>query len=376
MNIAVVAGYPYPTNFALAERDLRVFHAYRARLGTVVVVVQSPDRDSHSWTDGGVIVHYVPRHSGGLFGLLTFWARAVFLAWRLTRQHDVVVADATDLAGACVLLPLKWLIGVRILLHLQFQFFEMSPMAFPAWKRWAFHIGARIACRYADSIRCVTEEIRQQALRVGVDPRRMVVIPTRTDPDLFDPTRVRSRPTGAQCQLLYVGSLTRLKGLDVLLAALPEVLTRFPDVRLRIVGDGPARPELEMQAARAGLAGMVDFSGAFSYSVLPEVLGASDIFVYPSFSEAMPRAVLEAMAMERPVVASRVGGIPEAMRDGVDGLLVPPGDARALATALCRLLSAPGLGRTMGQAGRQRVLERFSFEIGVQDLVRWHEAWA
>ncbi|MGH2396841.1 MAG: glycosyltransferase family 4 protein [bacterium] len=376
MNIAVVAGYPYPTNFALAERDLRVFHEYRARLGTVVVVVQSPDRDSHRWTDGGVIVHYVPRHSRGLFGLMTFWARAVVAVWRLTRQYDVVVADATDLAGACVLLPLKWMTGLRILLHLQFQFFEMSPTAFPTWKRWALNVGARIACLYADSIRCVTEEIRLQALRVGVDPGKLIVIPTRTDPVLFDPTRVPSRPTGTGYQLLYVGSLTRLKGLNVLLAALPEVLARFPDARLRIVGDGPARPELEMQVARTGLNGKVDFSGYLPYSTLPAVLGAADIFVYPSLSEAMPRAVLEAMAMERPVVASRVGGIPEAMRAGVDGFLVHPGDVQALATAVCKLLGDPNLGRTMGQAGRQRVLERFSFEAGVQALVRWHETWA
>ncbi len=376
MNIAVVAGYSYPTNFALAERDLRVFQAYRACLGTVVAVVQSPDHASHQWTDGRVLVHYVPRHGRGLIGLMTFWAEAVVAAWRLARKHDLVVGDATDLAGACVLLPLKWVLGLRILLHLQFQFFEMSPLAFPAWKRWAFHVGAKLACRYADSIRCVTEEIRQEALRVGVDPGKLVVIHTRTDPAFFDPTRVQSRPAGGGCQLLYVGSLTRLKGLNVLLAALPEVVARFPDARLRIVGDGPARAALEEQAARVGLSGIVDFSGAISYSALPEVLGAADVFVYPSFSEAMPRAVLEAMAMERPVVATRVGGIPEAMRDGVEGFLVPPGDPRALADAVCRLLAAPAQAQTFGRRARQRVADHFSFSKNVQALVDWHLACA
>jgi glycosyltransferase involved in cell wall biosynthesis len=80
--------------------------------------------------------------------------------------------------------------------------------------------------------------------------------------------------------------------------------------------------------------------------------------------------------MARPVVASRVGGIPEAVRDGVEGLLVPPGDALALAAAVCRLLTDAALAQEMGQRGRQRVLERFTFQENVRALVAWHAAWA
>jgi glycosyltransferase involved in cell wall biosynthesis len=80
--------------------------------------------------------------------------------------------------------------------------------------------------------------------------------------------------------------------------------------------------------------------------------------------------------MARPVVASRVGGIPEAVRDGVEGLLVPPGDAAALAAAVCRLLTDVPLAAAMGQRGRQRVLERFTFQQNVRALVAWHTAWA
>ncbi len=374
MNIAVVAGYAYPLNFALADRDLRVLRVYRKTLGTVVVIVQSPDGVRHQWEDDRVIVNYVPRVGPGLLGLATFWVGSLLTTWRLVRRYRLAATDATDLAAALVLIPIKWLTGVRLLLHLQFQFFEMSAMAFPRWKRWAFRVGARVACRYADSIRCVTEDIKEQALRAGVEPGKLVVIPTRCDATLFDPARV-PRQAGTGRQLLYVGSLTKLKGVDVLLEAMPQILSQFPNARLRLVGDGPLRREVERQIVEAGLSGAVDLVGVLPYSGIPEVLASADIFVFPSRSEAMPRAVLEAMAMERPVVASRVGGIPEAVRDGVEGLLVPPGDAGALATAVCRVLHDPQLAYALGRRGRQRILERFTFQENVRALVAWHRTW-
>jgi len=376
MGIAVVAGYAYPTDFARAERDLRLLRAYRAKLGRVVLLVQSPDRTTHVWEDGGILVHYIPRRGYGLLGLATFWLCGAVTIWRLVRQYGLVAADATDLAAAFVLIPVKRLTGLRMLLHLQFQFLEMPPSAFPRWKRWAFRVGARVACRYADSIRCVTEDIRLQALRAGVDPGRLRVIPTRCDTVLFDPSRVRSRPAGTSRRLVCVGSLTPLKAVHVLLAALPAVLERFPDATLRVVGDGRERAALEQQARQAGLTAAVEFVGALPYSAIPEVLGSSDLFVHPALSEALPRALLEAMAMERPVVASCVGGIPEVIRDGREGLLVPSGDPHALAEAICRILEDPRAGRVMGWRGRRRVLEGFSFDANVQAMVEWHTAWA
>jgi len=90
----------------------------------------------------------------------------------------------------------------------------------------------------------------------------------------------------------------------------------------------------------------------------------------------MPRAILEAMAMERPVVVTTVGGNPEAVRDGVDGLLVPPGDPEALASAVCRVLEDSTLAQALGKRGRQRVVECFSFEENMRALMAWHHSWA
>lgn len=373
---AVVCGYTYPLDFSKEERDLRLLRAYRTQVGTMVVVARSPDGADHVWQDDGVVVRYVRRRGSGVLGLLRFWIAGVRSTWGMVQRHRLAVAYASDLAGAFILIPLQRLAGLRLLLHLQWPFFEMSPLSFSWGKRWVLRTGARVACHFADSIRCVTEDVRQQAIRAHVDPGKLLVIPSRCDTTQFDPVRVHARTAGTGHQLIYVGTLANHKGVDVLLAAMPQILRHVPSARLRIVGDGPMRQALQEQVTRLDLASAVEFTGYQLYSELPTALGSADVFVFPSLSEAMPRAILEAMAMERPVVVTTVGGNPEAVRDGVDGLLVPPGDPEALASAVCRVLEDSTLAQALGKRGRQRVVDCFSFEENMRALMAWHHSWA
>lgn len=372
METLLVAKYTYPKDFDQAERDLRLFQVYRTRLGPVTLIVQSPDRSAHVWREDDIEVHYIPRDYG-FIGLVTFWLRALRRAREVLKRKDIAILEASDLAGAFVLIPIRRWARLPLLLHLQFQFFGMSSRAASWWKRRALWAGARVACHFADSIRCVSWDIHEQAIRAGVDSSKLHVIHTRCDPDLFNPVRVVARSPGTGRVLMYAGSLTRLKGLDVLLDAMPMIVRRFPDVRLRLVGDGPDRVKLMRRAKETESVLRVEFIGSVPYSQLPLLLRECDLLVHPALTEGMPRAILEAMAMARPVVATRVGGIPEAVRDGVDGLLVPPGDASALGEAVCRLLDSPDLARSMGEAGRLRILDHFSFQQNVAALVQWHE---
>lgn len=372
IGILHVARYLYPTDFSIADRDLALMRSYYKTLGPIWLVVQSPDEYPHVWVEEGIQVHYVPRVGRGLANLLAFWWIALLTGLRLVRKHKMDILEASDLAGAFVLIPLRLIFRARLLLHLQFQFFDMSPAAASWLRRWIFRFGALAACRFADSVRCVSDDVCQQAIQAGVDKRKLVIIPVRCDMQLFDPSRVAARPAGVGRELVFVGTLTHLKGVHVLLTALPKIFAEFPDAQLRIVGDGPYRLRLEQLADRLGVAHRVFFTGAMRHVELPEALGQTDVLVHSALTEAMPRAILEAMAMERPVVATRVGGVPEVLRDGIDGLLVPAGDSNALAEAVCRVLGRPDLAQTMGANGRRRVLEHFSFEQNVRTLVRWH----
>jgi glycosyltransferase involved in cell wall biosynthesis len=192
----------------------------------------------------------------------------------------------------------------------------------------------------------------------GVGSRdRWVTIPSGIDLDRFRrppaPAEAR-RALGVPLEAPVVGTVGRLepvKGQRVLLDAVARL--RGEECLVLVVGDGPERAAVEAQAARLGLGARARFLGW--RPDVPLVLAAMDVFALPSENEGMGRALVEAMAAGLPAVASLIGGVPALVADGVTGLLVPPGDAGALARALERLLSDPPLRRRLGQAAREAV---------------------
>jgi glycosyltransferase involved in cell wall biosynthesis len=149
------------------------------------------------------------------------------------------------------------------------------------------------------------------------------------------------------------------------LEAAAVLAERFPDVYFVVVGDGAIKPELEEQARRLGLGRRIAFTG-FRNDV-PEWMSEAAVSVLPSLSEGTSNTLLESMAAGIPVVATRVGGNPEVIEDGVSGLLVPPRDSAALAAATARLLEDGDLAARLGDAGMRRVRELFSIEGSVHE---------
>jgi glycosyltransferase involved in cell wall biosynthesis len=209
------------------------------------------------------------------------------------------------------------------------------------------------------------------------------------------------RETNRTKRLLYVGSVAPHKGLHVLLAGLPEVVKRIPELRLDIVGS-PSYPlpwdwlqtlgdpmemarlakfydgrgyewHLKEQIRRLNLTDHVEFSGELSRADLTERFRSADVFVFPSlWNELFGMPTAEAMASGVPVVTSRIAGLPEVVEHEKTGFLVPPGDPSALADAITRLLEDEGLRRSMGQVGRERVLQHFTWDKIAQDLVQYY----
>jgi glycosyltransferase involved in cell wall biosynthesis len=221
----------------------------------------------------------------------------------------------------------------------------------------------RRTLRSADAVVAVSEASRDALVASGVPAGRIRVVE-----NAVDAARVRAEAAGGReavraewgvgardLVVLALGRLSPEKGHRVLLDAF---LALPPgSARLVLVGDGAERGALE---ARAPKDGRVRFAGWRTDAA--RCLGAADVFALPSLREGLPLAMLEAMAAGLPVVASRVGGVPGALAEGACGLLVPPGDAGALAEALARLLGDPALCRRLGEAGAARVRERHGAE--------------
>jgi glycosyltransferase involved in cell wall biosynthesis len=170
--------------------------------------------------------------------------------------------------------------------------------------------------------------------------------------------------------LLVVGRLEPQKGHRVLLDAMPEIRRRFPRVRLVCVGEGSLRNSLQAQAHALAIEDAVRFVGYW-----PDVrdwLAVADLSVLPSFHEGMPVTPVESLAAGCPVVATAVDGTPEVVVHEQTGLTVPPGDAGALADAVCRLLGSPDLRRKLASAGRAWVLDRFSSQRMVERIQNFY----
>lgn len=244
----------------------------------------------------------------------------------------------------------------------------------------------RMICRLADVVLVNADAVRQWLIGEGYCPDKLVVIRNGIDLSRFE--RPHAGPavrgelgvSGDAPVIAMVARVNRLKGVEYFLEAAAAVASVFPDARFLVVGDAVVvkddvaapnsnyRRELEEQIRRLGLERRVVFTG-FRLDV-PELLSEVTASVHPSLSEGLPNAVLESMAAGVPVVATRIGGTPEAIEDGVTGLLVPPGDSAALARAMCRLLEDRELAARLGQAARRRVSECFSLERMVRETER------
>jgi glycosyltransferase involved in cell wall biosynthesis len=165
-----------------------------------------------------------------------------------------------------------------------------------------------------------------------------------------------------------VANLRRSKGHALFLEAWPAVLRAFPKARALLVGDGPLRDAVRAKIVALGVGDSVQLLG--SRPDVPALLALSEVVAQPSLREGFPNAILEALAAGRPVVATDVGGTREAIDHERTGLLVPSGDASALAAGLVRLLSNPDEARGLGHAGRRHVAEHFQ----IAAMVRAHEA--
>lgn len=214
--------------------------------------------------------------------------------------------------------------------------------------RAAAWITANSAAMLADARQLVPEIIH----------RSSVVYNGLSMPDV-PPTPLPFRPP----LLLCLGRLVEDKGFDVALRAFAVLIDRFPQARLLIAGDGPARPALEEQAVELGLANVVQFTGWVVPEKVPELINGATIVVIPSrWQEAFSLVALQAAQMARPVVGTRVGGLPEVIVHGETGLLVKNEDTHALAGTIAYLLDCPKVAVEMGLAGRRRAQELFSWE--------------
>lgn len=313
----------------------------------------------------GAQVHLIP------LAKRLFNASAFLALVRLFRQEQPAIVQShgarsnvyTKLAGR--------LAGVRVIVstvHNSLFDFDVSPL-----RKRLYVLAERLTSPLADRIVAVSSAIATDLVhRYGIRTDRIVTIQNGIDANAFSPKRAPSavlKELGLNGDSRLIGLAARMtpqKGHHDLLRALRLLLPQFPHLRCLLIGDGPLRRSLEREAVALDVSSRCVFTGV-RYDVA-DLLNVVDVAVLPSCSEGLPFALLEAMALGKPIVATQVGGNPEVVENGRTGLLVPPRDPKVLAEAIAFLLDRPAAAAEMGERGRVRVRERFACDRMIRSL--------
>jgi len=290
-----------------------------------------------------------------------YWLRAILL-WDLLRRrrvehvHAHFATNASDIALLVARFGRAAGEGPRsfsLHLHGPTDFFEIAANR------------VALKAREASGVLCISDYARAQTL-AWVEPERWDRVHVARYGVPVPPARAVVARADGPLRILTVGRLAGVKGQVVLLEAFAAL---GGDAELDVVGDGPLRDELPRRAVALGIADRVRFHGALGHDRVAALYARADVFCLPSFAEGLPVVVLEAMAAGLPVVTTAITGVPEAIADGEDGLLVRPGRADELRAALARLLGDPSLRARLGAAARVRIERELTVEASTAQIL-------
>lgn len=319
----------------------------RRKFSVFVICIRDNGPLMARYKDAGIAVHTFPMKS--LLGLEAM--RQAIRLIRLLRREQAEIVHSHDAYTSVFGTICARLAGVRGVIasrrswyspHLQGRILRANRVAY------------RIADRVLGNSPSVSRLVESEG---GVSASRIVTIPNFLDPEAFTPMPPADRRAmldelGVPEDAFVIGIVARLSAVKdhgTLLRAVASLRERIPALHCVLIGEGPERPAIEALAESLGIREIVHLAGERTQP--PNLHGLFDVSVLCSTTEAFPNSVLEAMAAARPVVATDVGGTPDAVRQGTTGLLVPPSDPSRLAEAILRLYDEPSLRTKLGNAG-------------------------
>ncbi|HXV61026.1 MAG TPA: glycosyltransferase family 4 protein [Vicinamibacteria bacterium] len=382
MRVALISRGIFPLHgYGGLERHVAGLFKYLRRAGCDVSLYTTPPKDSHETPDGIRYVTYRlvpwPRRKG--FVLLD--RETNYLAWSLRAakrvladpRPDVVQADGAAAFGYAFTRDEN---APPLVLHPH----GMEEFKAPPLKRTAYlplRSATRLAARRAERVLAPDVSMRTEVMRLlGIGPDRVAVLPNAIDLEevarwrggFRDLSRFGIAPDDRV--LLSVGRLELNKGFAVLARALAELPREWKWV---LVGEGPERDKLERTIAELGLRQHVTLTGSIPDEDLSALYDRATLFVHPTLYEGSSMVTLEAMAHGKPVIASRVGGIPDKVLDGRSGLLVPPGDASALASAIREAARSSTNLAAWGAEAERLAREKFDWATRVKDVLALYD---
>jgi glycosyltransferase involved in cell wall biosynthesis len=366
------------------ERQAAILSAGLAKRGFDVTLVARRSRPGLAWREpeGAAQIRRLPPTGPGRLRKWLLLLPALLLLIARRRDYDVVLVSGFRLLGISAMLAAVVTGRPTVLKadssgEMSGEYFRTGLRSLrlsPESRLTRFLLTRRNALlRRADRFVCLSVEMRDEFIRAGIAPDRILTIPNGVDTGRFRPADPEERP-GLRRMLalpdgplvIYTGRLVRYKGLPELLEAWREIAVEQPEACLVLVGEGggdqqACEEELRQNVAAYGLTSSVRFTGAVEN--VEDWLRAADIFAFPTHDEAFGLSLVEAMACGLAVVSTRVGGLADIVRDGENAVSVPPASPTALAEALRSLLKDPAYRQRLGEAARMHVRKHHDVDV-------------
>jgi len=396
MNICFIGKHKYPKDIFSNEQDMKTWRSLSVYFDKLFVIAQSPDFFFHGARENNIKIYLVPN----ILGYIGFIAGAAKLGFYLKLKYSIDVFDASEIAGGGMAVTiLKFLTGKPTVIEVQGEIFRkaeydknFSAQGGPAsgWKSRLLQRIGRCAMKRTARVRVISHAIFNQVREQGIQESKIRLVSLRVDLNLFNPLLIYEiNSFGDKMGIIKIGYLGRLvdgKGLEDLLLAITNLpdgkaiedprqsrdksQISNPNFKLLIFGTGPLEMKLKKLAKDLNINEKIEWRGFISYGKVPQALSEIDIFIYPSWHEGFGRSIMEAMAMGKAVVATRVGGIPDLINNGENGFLVEPHNPEMLALKIKELIKNKDLREKFGKSGREWVSKNFEWNDGIKKFAQ------
>jgi len=350
----------------LESLGVKVFVIARKMKGTPECVLSSRVSVHRAWALRPH-VHILEEMSlSNLMISLSFCLSTALILFRKKKEYDLVHFHGASLPLITNILPLK-LYGKKVVAKVASA--KLGTEAGSLHGKYSF-LGSMLVwmLKRVDRFVAISKEIKDGLLNDGFNQARITRIPNFIDQNLFHPSgkesgdQIRKKLDFTDGKIVtFSGRLVERKGVGVLLEVWRKLIQDHKDVLLIILGSGPLEKKLKNQSKLLGIEENVRFCGFINN--IGNYLAATDIFVFPSFQEGFPNSVLEAMACGLPVIATRIGGVVDVIKNEENGLLVEPGNVDQLADALKKLISDPEYASALGKNAIKTVRENYDINV-------------
>jgi len=376
-NICLIARSIYPNEIKTHTQNMKTFEGWGIFWDNIIIIAQNNSNKSVLSSYKNIYGYLMPLAKNKYINILYFTIKGLLSIHKLNKEYKFDIFQASDSGGAILAFIASKLYKKKFLFEVQGDIFDFPDDSLGVVRSRIVKYISKMIVKKADYIRIISPFLYEPLDRFGIDRKKVFIVPPRCDSVLFNKQRVSGEYykyiDRTKKNILFIGNLTNAKGINILIDAFELVLQKDNNINLVLIGSGEEENSLTQQAVKLNIEKRVKFLGRVPNNEIPIVMNSVDIFVLPSIEEGMGRVLLESMAMQLPIIASNVGGIPLLLEDNKDGLLFEVGDRKKLSEHILSLLYDDNLRHTLTKSANKKFLENYEYEVSMLMFVNMYK---